>query len=534
MQESSGSDSDIQYNPSRRTKFLLMGLLIILNIVMRIPSIPHEKGYDSFFIHSLANSVSNFGVAKWWINWMSVFGLYPYSYASAVPFTLSGISQLTGIRMEIAILLFCVLLGLFSIFASYSLTTVLYDSFLHRFLFTAIFSLSAGTVNLTTWEITTRAQIIVFLPFIMYLVFQIIKKLKVRYVLLFIMTAVLLLATHHFVYIVLFYSGVIVVTSLIYKHSKRNNYAHIQKTLFKKINLNYVYISIAFLLIFLIFLFGSKWGLITAGSRYAWIIDIGIITGRNVGIILPLSIGGLTYLVLKKDKLSEEWAILICLLPTLIFSFNQTYGYMTTYLFVTLLGSVGFLNIIKNQKRNSRITVTIIIIVLIMNVTFSTFFAHYRLGMKGGYSDWYMREETYLTGEWIKNHISEDKIAVDNGFESDRLVASYGGKPIKYSDDILNYINGFVTLDQQNIVKYSPFSKEFYFDNPYVLSTDSSGVLNWISLFPITDKRTKGFIENLNISYYYEDTKEYNVLFGSLPENKNKIYDGGRMRLWEN
>ena len=74
-----------------------MVLLLLLNIIIRIPSIPHEKGYDSFFIHSLANSISYAGVAQWWINWMSVFGLYPYSYASAVPFTLSGISQLTGI-----------------------------------------------------------------------------------------------------------------------------------------------------------------------------------------------------------------------------------------------------------------------------------------------------------------------------------------------------------------------------------------------------------------------------------------------------
>lgn len=534
MQENSSSNSDVQYNPSRRTKILLMGLLVILNIVMRIPSIPHEKGYDSFFIHSLANSVSNFGVAQWWINWMSVFGLYPYSYASAVPFTLSGMSQLTGIRMEIVILLFCVILGLFSIFASYSLATVLYDNFLHRFLFAAIFSLSAGTLNLTTWEITTRAQIVVFLPFITYLTFKIVKRFELRLILLFIITALLLLATHHFVYIAIFYSGVIVFTTLVYEVCRRNNFLNTQKVTLRKVNLNYIYISFGFLLIISIFLFGSKWGLINAGSRYSWIIDIGIITGRNAGIILPLSVGGLAYLVLKKDKLPEEWAILICLLPTLIFSFNQTYGYMTTYLFVTLLGSVGLLNIIKNEERNSKIVVIIVITVLIANVTFSTFFAHYRLGLKGGYSDWYMKEETYLTGEWIRNHISQDKIAVDNGFESDRLVASYGGKPIKYADDILNYINGFVTLDQNNIVKNSPFSKEFYFDNPYVLTTDSSGVLNWISLFPITDKRAKEFIERLNVSYYYEDANVYNTLFNSLPGNKNRVYDCGRMRLWAN
>lgn len=534
MQVNSSLNSEIQYNPVRKTRFLLLGLLIILNIIIRIPSIPHEKGYDSFFIHSLANSISNAGVAQWWINWMSVFGLYPYSYASAVPFTLSGISQLIGVRMEIAILLFCVILGLFSIFASYSLATVLYDNFLHRFLFSAIYSLSAGTLNLTTWEITTRAQIIVFLPFLIYLAFQVVKKLKVRFILMYFMTALLLLATHHFVYITCLYSGIIFLIAIMYKLCKRNNYLNSHKTKFERINLSYAYILIFFLLIGLIFLNGRKWGLITAGSRYTWMISMGIITGRNVGIILPLSIGGLIYTVFKKNKLLVDWAILICLLPTVIFSFNQIYGYMATYLFATLLGSVGFLNIIKNQNRRSKTVAIVVITILILNVIFSTFFVHYRLGLKGGYSDWYMKEETFSTGEWIKNYISHDKIAVENGFETDRMVASYGGKPITYSDDIMNYINGLTTLDEQNMLKNSPFSKEFYFDNPYVLKTSSSGELNWIYLYPITDLRAKNFMKRLNVSYYYEDAAVHNTLFNSLPENKNKIYDGGSMRLWAN
>ncbi len=534
MQENSNSNLDVQYDSGRRTKFLLVGLLLILNIIVRIPSVPHEKGYDSFFIHSLANSVSNFGVAQWWINWMSVFGLYPYSYASAVPFTLSGLSQLTGIRMEIAILLFCIILGLFSIFTSYSLATVLYDSFLYRFLFATIFSLSAGTLNLTTWEISTRTQIVIFFPFLLYLVFQIIK-FRIKFMFLFVLTALLLLATHHFVYLTFFYSVVIVISALCYNFLKiRNKYFHILKTQLRVINFSYIYILTVFFLISLIFLFGAKWGLITAGSRYTWIITIMVIAGRNVGFILLLSVGGLTYFALKKDKSMEEWAILICLLPTLVFSFNQIYGYLTIHLFAILLGSVGVFNLIKNQKLNSRIVVTTVIIFIILNVAFSTFFAHYRLGLKGGYSDWYMKEETYVTGEWIKNNIDHDKNAISNGFEVRRMFASYGGQPVMYSEDVMNYMNGFITLDQQNIFKNSPFSKEFYFDNPYVLSTSSSDIWNWISLFPITDKRAIEYIERLNISYYYEDRAVSNTLFNSLPENKNKIYEGGRMRLWAN
>jgi len=536
MQENSSLNSDVQYNPGRKTRFLLMGLLVILNIVIRTPSIPHEKGFDSFFIHSLANSVTNFGVAKWWINWMSVFGLYPYSYASAVPFTLSGMSQLTGIRMEIVILLFCVILGLFSIFASYSLATVLYDNFLHRFLFAAIFSLSAGTLNLTTWEITTRAQTQVFLPFLIYLVFQMVKKPKVRYVVLFIITAAFVLATHHFVYIALFYSGIIITCALLYKLNNRSKYLGIQIAQLRVINLNYIYILTIFLLLILIFLFGTKWGLITSGSRYAWIIDIGIITGRNVGFILPISIGGLIYCIFKKNKLLEEWAILICLLPTLIFSLNQTYGYLTTYLFITLLGSVGLFNVIKNQKQNSKIVATTVIIFLVLNVAFSTFFVHYRLGMGGGNYEWYMSEETYITGEWIKEKISWDKNAVSNSMQGDRLFASYGGQPVLYLDDINNYMNGFVTLNESDIEQTSMFSKSFYLDNPYVLKpgTTTSGLYNWISLYPITNENSINFLSGNNISYFFDDKYRTNTLFNSLPQNKNSIYNSGRMQIWEN
>lgn len=499
-----------------------------------MPSIPHEKGYDSFFIHSLANSISNYGVANWWINWMSAFGLYPYSYASAVPFTLSGISQLTEIRMEISILLFCVFLGLFSIFASYSLATVIYNSFLQRFIFATAFSLSAGMINLTTWEITTRAQIIVFFPLLLYLVFQVIK-VKLKFIPLYIITSILLLATHHFIYIMIFYSGLIIICSLIYKFNLRANLPQIQKTNLKKINLNYIYISTILLIIISIFLFGSKWGLISSGSRYAWIIDIIIITARNVGVMLPLAFGGLIYIIFKKNKLLEEWAILICLIPTLVFSFNQIYGYLTIYLFAILLAGTGFFNIIKNQKRSKTIIISTIIMFLILNVAFSAFFNHYRLGMSKGSSEWYMKEETYMTGEWIRDNVGWDKKAIANSIgEGNRLYASYGGQPALYLDDISNYANGFIILNESNIKNNSLFSQSYYFDGPYVLKsgTTSLGTYGWVSMFPLTSEHVQKFINNNNISYFFEDQYSSNPLFNSLHENKNAIYSSGRKRIW--
>ena len=76
------------------TKRVQIGLfvgLIALNIILRIPTVPHEIGFDSFDIHILANSISAFGEARWWVHPLSVVGFFPLSYASSVPFILSGI-----------------------------------------------------------------------------------------------------------------------------------------------------------------------------------------------------------------------------------------------------------------------------------------------------------------------------------------------------------------------------------------------------------------------------------------------------------
>ena len=78
-----------------RTKVILFSLLIMLGLIFRYPTTPHEIGWDSFTVHLMANSISEFGYAKWWLHPASVIGWYPYSSVSAVPFLLSGISPVS-------------------------------------------------------------------------------------------------------------------------------------------------------------------------------------------------------------------------------------------------------------------------------------------------------------------------------------------------------------------------------------------------------------------------------------------------------
>ena len=119
---------------------------------------PHEIGMDSFDIHSIANSVSTFGYAKWWIDPAAIAGFYPFSYASLVPFVLSGISQCTGINMERTIWLFSAFIGLFSAFTAYLMAGAIRDDDIFKYLVAFAYSTSAGILYFTTWTVSTRGM----------------------------------------------------------------------------------------------------------------------------------------------------------------------------------------------------------------------------------------------------------------------------------------------------------------------------------------------------------------------------------------
>jgi hypothetical protein len=124
---------------SKRLKFTLFILLILLTLILRYPTTPHEIGWDSFTIHILANSISTFGYANWWVHPLSIIGAFPNSEVSAVPFILSGISQSTNIDMESVILLYCLFLGFFSIFVAYVMAGVIWNNDIFKFLVAFVF-----------------------------------------------------------------------------------------------------------------------------------------------------------------------------------------------------------------------------------------------------------------------------------------------------------------------------------------------------------------------------------------------------------
>ncbi len=153
---------------TNRVWLVLWACLIILNVIMRYPATPHEIGWDTFGIHILANSISEFGWARWWVHPLSIFGMYPYSYASSIPFLVSGISQCTGIDMEWTAWLVCMLTGIFSILFAYVMAGAINDDDVFKFLVAFGYSISPIILTYSTWQLSTRGLFMILLPISIY------------------------------------------------------------------------------------------------------------------------------------------------------------------------------------------------------------------------------------------------------------------------------------------------------------------------------------------------------------------------------
>jgi len=183
---------------SKKSKIELFSLLIILSVILRFQVVPNEIFPDSFLMHIMTNSLTEYGYAGWWLHPLSVFGLYPASYTSTMQFLLSGISQTTGLEMRWVIFLYCVFIGLLSMFTSYLMAGEIFDNDLFKLLVAFGFSTSPGVLAYTTWTIPTRGLFVVLAPLLIYMLLK--CRLSIKYIPLTFILTTFLFATHHLFY----------------------------------------------------------------------------------------------------------------------------------------------------------------------------------------------------------------------------------------------------------------------------------------------------------------------------------------------
>jgi len=496
----------------KSAKFSLLSLLVLLNLVIRIPSIPHEKGYDSFFIHSLANSISIFGSAEWWIHWLSVFGFYAYSYASAVPFILSGMHQLTSIEMEIVILLYCVITGIFSIFTAYVLAGKICPNFNFKYGVALFFSIAPGVMLFSTWEVSTRGIFIVLLPLFIYLLLSNISLIKKG-----ILLSLLLIfqfAVHHYGFflipIIVVYLSILILEKTSYLDRIKPYSTHI-------------FIFLILLFIGLPFFTRS---LVDSGSRYSWLITSSIAIIRQTGPPLIIAIGGFIYTLLKKDKSNKELLILTILILFIPAVYSHTYGAYILLLFIILFTGFAFVNM-ASLTSNKRLVSFAFIAIILLSVAFASFYNHNRTGISDEY--WYMSHDTYVAGMWGRDHVSANSYGLDTAFETGRLFAISEAHPITPTLGAGNLAFGFIKKDEIQYDKHTFLEKTFYFEGPYTPKpgTTAAGKLEWLRQAASKVSDLRGFDYFVQDKYY---TKPVTVL---VSQYYNKVYDGTRMAIWQ-
>jgi len=511
---------------SKRIIYTLWALLIILNIILRLPITPHEIGWDSFTIHALANSVSTFGEAKWWLHPASVGGFYPYSYASVVPFSLSGISQCTGIDMEWTTWLFGVLIGIFSAFTAYLMAGAIKDDDLFKFLVAFGFSVSEGILYFTTWTVSTRGFFIVLLPLFVYLLLKT-RTSIVKYSALTFILFIMLVATHHLVYFII---PIIISYLVVTIYDKLKSYIR-----FIKVPSNFVSIVLftSFLFMLLVPFFT---GYFIRGTRY--ILDEILITYiRYIGFLIIFVIGGFIYLIFKHDKSFGEWFLLftlVCLTPML---YDLVYTHWVILAFAFLLVGVGLTNVARMYNRKSKLVFTVIVISLLLSVSMTGYYQawHMNVEQKGAPTYWtrYPSEATYESALWAKENIDGNMVSYE--YLTPIRILALSGVPTLSGSPPCDLTHGFVNRTDINITRI-PLSIKHHKIEPYVISKNSVNTEWYIEQLP-KEEVNRGWVQNLfsklSISYIIENKDAYGGRFiRSVHRDKENVYDNGKIRVW--
>ena len=522
---------------SLRTKIVLMCLLIAFNLILRYPTSPHEIGADSFGVHIMANSISEFGYAKWLIHPASVIGWYPYSSVSAVPFLLSGISQCTSMDTESVILLYSMILGIFSIFGAYLMAGAIWNNDIFKFLVATVFSTSQGIITFSTWTAHSRTLFVISLPLFIYLLLKA-RTFKVRFGISAFIILALLLVTHHYIYFTIPVVISFLIAAIFYKLGKHIKSIKISENFFN------IALLVSFVAMFSIPFFtrtlaeADPGGM--AGGRYAWMFYMIQSYTRYIGIFIVFAVSGYIYLTCKRNKRFEEWFVLLCVVGLAQFLYIITYMKWFIIPFASLLIGIALTNIAiaKTHTQKRKIVPSlIVIIILLLSICFTGFYQYLHFLNDPDPNKRYMEERTYLGALWSKDNIDRDENMIAGSHILSRFF-SISEVPTLTGIRPADLAYGFVDYSELEIKQIRSYtSVEYYMHDPYKAVNHSYTDSHIIRILggDINDRMSCAYrlTSWFNLSYYAENKDFSDRLSQSVQQTKDCLYDNGKIRVWD-
>jgi len=338
--------------------------------VVRYPLVEHERYQaDSYFIHFLSQAIVDDGYAQWAFHPLSYFGYYPLSYPMAVPFLLAELSELTGLSIEVSILVanicfaavFCI--GVF----------VLARQFMQRpeyaLLVTLFAILGARFVDTSYWDGSARGPIAVLIMLTVFAFLRAASTGQNRLFIVGILFGFACFATHHMaVLLVLFGLGYALAAFQI--HYLFVKFKRERRKLAIAFN-SMVAIMIAVVAFGFFDFFGE---LAEANLQKTSLFDINppavsillnaaVSYANQIGFILPFAFLGI-YTLLRRSRLTTEQllplTILFCFIPMLG---NSIYVSMILSPLICVLGTMWLAELPQNERRRAFAFTVVVLLV---------------------------------------------------------------------------------------------------------------------------------------------------------------------------
>lgn len=354
-------------NTHNRTALLILLVLLTLSVIMRYPLVEHERlQTDSYFIHLLGSSVVENGYGAWLLHPLSYVGYYPFSYPSGAPFVLAEVSLLTGVNMELSVLMTNMFFGIIFCLAAFMLSR----HFLLKieFVLLAVFFIIVGArfVDTSYWDASARSPLVVLMVLSVSASLHLTRRSDKRMMIVVIFLAIGCFVLHHMAVLLIIFAIGYLIASL------QVAYIIPRIRLRKKIVLVSVNSAILlFVALVSIYVMGFAERFSVSESFFqiepGWlsgILDMAVSYTNQIGFIIVAAAFGLPGLLLSRRSARSNLFLLAMVIVFVSLLWNSLYVSMVLGPFVAIIG-VSWLDrrLARAKRRALALTVLSILVI---------------------------------------------------------------------------------------------------------------------------------------------------------------------------
>ena len=538
-----------------RGKYILIFSIItifLLNVLLRFPTTNHQIGCDSYRNTRTAQSIIKYGEIKWFVNILSLYGYYPYSYPTGAIVILSEHSLLSSLSADLSVLCISIIEGVFAFFFMFLFVQKSFKNKLLAVIAGFIYSTSPGMLYFTTWTFSTRGMLLILYPLLLLLMWMSVQNKNVKLYTIFFIFLFTFVSVHKawifiFIFIIIFY--------IIYFRDK------IMFSIKKRQIFNYSFIMLISIMIFLIInsdIFSNMIKIFNDPFTINDIYDINsyrfmlLKYGKDIGFSGIFIIFGLLFYIknINRDPYFVVLSGMILLVPTI---YIVTYSSLIILFVFTLVSSAGVIFLINNiKKKKQKSYVLIFFAIFIAGVlSFSAITQVWHPGIiRGERIDMKVDIPRSISpgalggAFWLKYTNPKENLGFvfNEELTAHRILTFCDGYAI---NDRFQFelINGFVDknfeIEPNPIIEWpdkGPFSSK--------LAPTAYKVYGALRYMSVNNPRCKEIIVRYNLSYavennyyhgmqgFYPPNMYYSEFFDTLPQYCYVVYKNSRLSVY--